>query len=1096
MKRLLLVLFVSSVAASWAQETVFADGFETGLAAWKCDWAGKQPLLAVQDRAFAGKQSAYSGPPGECRVMRHELRFPLTGRVELRFYDDLAKNKQQIAMVGTGKDGDILAIIVRDGATYDYRVGSTYTATKVPRQEGWRLFAWECDGASTTAFIDGVKVAETKAVPVIRQLAIGSFWNGSTGWYDDVRVLAQPPTQAPPLIEAEHVAREVEAGGKAIECVPKPGASGLAIRNWDAPGQALTWYLGAQAAGPCQLLLKHAGTGVAVRTGTWGTTPLRLEFPDTGGWENWRYLGVPVVANAGANQLALVNESGSRNLDWLALVPADAPAAEYGALIDQWLTGRVRRAASWETTRRAAQAAGIEPGPAPADAAGFATLPPLADLRRLVTEGTTNLDRLREQVLAKESARLASDFGVPPWPLTGPETELSQESYGRLVRYLRLTDPRFHDWPYLAGCRYHKREGSEEWDVRQNAAVALGYATILRGPYDEAAGGVPAARLAGDLAGLLRTVAITHRANFLPTSDGKPWGDQWQSAYWAGIAGEAAWLVWDRLPEDVRLLVARMVEHEANRFNTRPPDSGYLLDTKAEENAWNSEVIALAACMFPHHPNAELWQERAKVYMVNALTRAEDQKSDVVVDGKPLRERVTAVTLHEDFTLENHNRVHPDYLASGGLNLRNALLYRAAGVPLPESMSFHVPETFAVFKEMTATNGSAFYVNGQDWWPHRHDVPLVLAAFSAVLHGDREGAFIERATLDFFGRMHARFRDGSAWASREYNYANAEEEMIMRYSELYLLHRMFGEGPAPVSREEFLKARAGARAFERGGFVYHSTPHKYASFAWRNGVMGLVFVDDDTWLTAPYERGLVGSLQIKDRRDDQPKSLRQTVRTLDDGFAAAAEVSRCAGSVRQWVAMVSLPGRPVLYLERLVAAEEITVEQVRTAVFGVLNEDAPGINPNQRTLYTATGPRVVVGCSDAPASEFALAGDWVNVDNRLGLVASGEGCRYQDENRYRHSRLREVLSAHCQDGVGTVAAGTEFGRDALLILPGATAAETAGQRVSLANADAVLAAKLTDGTVILANLGPDPATGTLHGVAYTLAPLDALVHRP
>ena len=1097
MTRLLLSLLSLCVLGHVvAQESgvVFRDGFEKGLGAWRCRWAGKQPLLVADGKAFAGTKCAYSGPPGENRVMEHTFQFPLTGRVEVRFFDDLAKGKQQIASVGMGNEGAILAIIVNDAPHYQYRIGKDYTATRVARKQGWRLFAWECDGLATSAFIDGVKVAETKVVPTIGALSLGSFWNASTGWYDAVRVEERPPTRAAPVVEAEQIVREDAPEGKAVSITAKKGASNQALKGWDAKGHALTWYLGSESGGDCQLLLKHAGVGTAVRVGSLAENQVRIEFPSTGGWDRWQYQAVPVKTVKGVSALRLANESGSRNLDWIALIPANAPAQEYGQLLDEWLVGRARRVAAWRMTQRAARAAGLATGVPPAEPTGFRELPPLAKLRQAARGEVEGLSALRNQVLAKEAAELTGRFRVPPWSLPGPETELSRETYTRLVRYLKLTTPRFRDWPYLAGCRYHKREGSAEWDVRQNGAVALGYAAILRGPYDEKVGGVPREQLLAELIQLLRTVSVTHYANFLPTSDGKPWGNHWQSAYWAGIIGEAAWLVWDRLPEDVQLMVARMVEHAANRYNTRRPDSGYLLDTKAEENAWNSEAIALAACMFPDHPNAKLWHERARVYMINAFTRSGDRESDKVVDGKPLRERVTSVTLHEDYTLENHHRVHPDYLSCSSLNLRNALLYKAGGLPLPESMSFGARETFAVFKGLAATNGSCFYVNGQDWWPHRHDVPLMLAAFMGVLHGDREGTYLERATLDFFSKMHARFEDGSAWDPREYNYANAEEEMVMRYTELYLLHRMFGDGAKPVSKDEYLASRAGTRVFKRGGFAVHSTARKYASFTWRNGVMGLVFADDDTWLTAPYERGLVGSLTVKGKRDDKPKALRQLVRELPEGFAGTAEVSRCQGTVRQWLAMVSLPGRPVLYLERLAAATDIEVERVRTATFGILNEDAPGINPNQRALHSATGSRVVVGHAKGPSTEFGIEGTWLNVDDRLGVVTSAaSGFRYQDENRYRQSRLREVLSAQAMDGVGAVAEGRTFGQAAVLVLPAMTATETQAQGIKLTTAGTVLAARLTDGTVVLANLGPEKQQGTLHGIAYELAALEAKI---
>ncbi len=178
--------------------------------------------------------------------------------------------------------------------------------------------------------------------------------------------------------------------------------------------------------------------------------------------------------------------------------------------------------------------------------------------------------------------------------------------------------------------------------------------------------------------------------------------------------------------------------------------------------------------MFPSHPNAELWSERALVYMLNSFVRPTDLAATRQVDGKPLRERLSAVTIHPDFTLENHNRVHPDYMGTIGLLLRNAPFYRAAARPVPGAAMFNVREVFAVFKGLTAANGSCFYINGQDWWPHRHDVPLFVAGAMNALAQDPDAAFLERAALASFTRMHARFADGSAWDRREYNYRNAE----------------------------------------------------------------------------------------------------------------------------------------------------------------------------------------------------------------------------------------------------------------------------------------------------------------------------------
>ena len=42
---------------------------------------------------------------------------------------------------------------------------------------------------------------------------------------------------------------------------------------------------------------------------------------------------------------------------------------------------------------------------------------------------------------------------------------------------------------------------------------------------------------------------------------------------------------------------------------------------------------------------------------------------------------------------------------------------------------------------------------------------------------------------------------------------------MARYAELYLAHRQFGDGPAPVTTGAFLRMQSGAHIFDAGGFV-------------------------------------------------------------------------------------------------------------------------------------------------------------------------------------------------------------------------------------------------------------------------------------
>jgi hypothetical protein len=60
------------------------------------------------------------------------------------------------------------------------------------------------------------------------------------------------------------------------------------------------------------------------------------------------------------------------------------------------------------------------------------------------------------------------------------------------------------DWPTEPGAKFHKRDGSKEHDVRQNAAVALAFAGLSEyGDFDPAAAGVPREVVRADTLALL-----------------------------------------------------------------------------------------------------------------------------------------------------------------------------------------------------------------------------------------------------------------------------------------------------------------------------------------------------------------------------------------------------------------------------------------------------------------------------------------------------------------------------------------------------------------------------------------------------------------
>ncbi len=189
----------------------------------------------------------------------------------------------------------------------------------------------------------------------------------------------------------------------------------------------------------------------------------------------------------------------------------------------------------------------------------------------------------------------------------------------------------------------------------------------------------------------MRSIACEHGSL---SPDG--WGRGWETAHWAMLTGAAAWLVWDRLTVQTRSDVVAMLIAEADRQSRLAVPywalaDGTVLtpgDTKAEECAWNAGLLSLAAAMMPSAPHVALWRAKAAELAVAAYAVPSDVTSAAVVNGVPLASRLQGYNAYADGTVENHQRIHPDYAANVQLLWLAADFGRLARQRVPEAM-FH-----------------------------------------------------------------------------------------------------------------------------------------------------------------------------------------------------------------------------------------------------------------------------------------------------------------------------------------------------------------------------------------------------------------------
>lgn len=265
-----------------------------------------------------------------------------------------------------------------------------------------------------------------------------------------------------------------------------------------------------------------------------------------------------------------------------------------------------------------------------------------------------------------------------------------------------------------------------EQSLRPLSGFAYGTAALIATEtYSPTVAGISRAQALQRTEMAIRGVAFAHRANHAPTGlqfGGRGSGSsQWQAALWASQAAEAAWFVWNDLTPETRTLVAKMVEYEANSFTTynvpywRNPNgtTNFAGDTKAEENAWNGHMVAVAQAMMPNHPNVTTWRNKASELQVSAFAKQSDATSTKLVDGKPANQWLKGFNSFADGVVVNHNRVHPDYMASIFGQTASIIDETLAGQYIPESTVFNFDNTYRALTELHFTPGAAPYGTGQ-----------------------------------------------------------------------------------------------------------------------------------------------------------------------------------------------------------------------------------------------------------------------------------------------------------------------------------------------------------------------------------------------
>jgi hypothetical protein len=323
---------------------------------------------------------------------------------------------------------------------------------------------------------------------------------------------------------------------------------------------------------------------------------------------------------------------------------------------------------------------------------------------------------------------------------TGPAVKPGDDFGQKLAKHLQLhsryvlaeIDRDYQgadDLPEFPGVEYYYpfgRHEATEHCVRPLGDLALGIAVMLKtGIYSPETAKVSRAEAVRRVELAIRGIAITHRAH---RKQGRNWGGRgtdskrWQAAYWASLAAEAAWMLWNEMSADTQRMVTDMTVFEADSFITYQVPYRWRLDgkdlspgnTRSEENAWNARLLAIAQAMMPDHANVVRWREKASELQVSAFARPSDTTNDMLVDGKPVREWINGWNMSEDGVLVNHRMIQPDYTADDS-ELRGSTVAVAslARQRVPESTFLNAKIVYRGLTELSFKPGPSPYGPGE-----------------------------------------------------------------------------------------------------------------------------------------------------------------------------------------------------------------------------------------------------------------------------------------------------------------------------------------------------------------------------------------------
>jgi hypothetical protein len=572
----------------------------------------------------------------------------------------------------------------------------------------------------------------------------------------------------------------------------------------------------------------------------------------------------------------------------------------------------------------------------------------------------------------------------------------------------------------VCGCfRGENTMGNDERGVRPNADLGMICAFLVK--YAKGKVSLPEGVTWDDIEMMaMKSLAFaysTHKANKLKVTAGnKYWGSVssddsvWESSLWAMSVAYSAFFQWDKLSNQQKQYIYNLLKAECDYELKRTIPSGYIGDTKAEENGWEADVLAATLGLFPDDELAPQWFYRLREFAINSYSHRADATDQTVIDPEydqtTVKDLYRGQNLYDDYTLQNHNYFHTSYqnvviqeLGEAALALKlfqkglhgkekwrtNALMHNCQEVM--DSVLYH----------LALADGELAMPNGNDWSLFLFD-QITSYSTNACFLRDPHALLLENLAYKMI-RARQQTTDDGSWLLRPDVGARRMGVQAHRVMMTWLMHHVLTTASlTPTRWEDFNRIFSKAKHFASQNIVCASNDHRFTCFSWSQGLKsytGYIAANsvDKNKIVVPFRQNNTGNFlgwyDVEGRRTNATPVVSGIYQLDGNAWVMNGELLTNDSALDHRFAIYSTPGNPVVYLDHVRANNDCTIKTEKGGLMAISTDE---FTRRSRTLYypdySATDNGLQnYSCQELDGSAFTtLPGPWVNVDNQLTIV--------------------------------------------------------------------------------------------------------------